>query len=412
MVSTPNAAKEAARARMAVTGENYATALRHVIAEHRRATPATAGLASWRQLASDADVQVAASVWADPAAPVVVLAKPPQRVLEYLTTDFRLLAAVLDNTAVPDIVKNRLARLAKGESRKFVAEHALFDQDSVRLWAVLAPALTPGALERAVGDLMYSARRDGQRQGAAASGRPQVREILKAFATSSDAHCRALAAQAFPLGLSPRHQFAKGYLSAPRLAADPDVGVRVALARNYEVRQLPEDSAGLAVRRALLEDPAPRVRTAARRAGLQLLDSRIDAFLNGAWESQSDSVKKFLPSDALDDPAASVRATVLQGGIVEQDVHRWERVARDPSPQVRAAVATHGFWAPPLVWQELATDGDAQVRKAVALSRWAPAGVLSRLLADTDPSVAAAVRARDPAAGRAGATAKPGGDDN
>ena len=56
---------------------------------------------------------------------------------------------------------------------------------------------------------------------------------------------RALAAQAFPLTATTRHQFTQSTVSATKLVADTDVAVRVALARNDDVRRLPEDEAGL-----------------------------------------------------------------------------------------------------------------------------------------------------------------------
>jgi hypothetical protein len=45
--------------------------------------------------------------------------------------------------------------------------------------------------------------------------------ILRGFTTSSQTRCRALAAQAFPLALGPRHRYADGEVSASRLVADP-----------------------------------------------------------------------------------------------------------------------------------------------------------------------------------------------
>ncbi len=110
---------------------------------------------------------------------------------------------------------------------------------------------------------------------AEAANRARLAEVLKLFVTSQDSRCRALAAQAFPLTATTRHQFTQSTVSATKLVADTDVAVRVALARNDDVRRLPEDEAGLAMRRALLEGPEVRVRTAARRSGVQVTDSSI-----------------------------------------------------------------------------------------------------------------------------------------
>lgn len=74
------------------------------------------------------------------------------------------------------------------------------------------------------------------------------------------------AAETFPLTLGARHPWAEGEASATGLAAVP--AVLVALARNRHLPDLPESQEGMAVRRILLENPAPRVRGAARRTGV------------------------------------------------------------------------------------------------------------------------------------------------
>jgi hypothetical protein len=336
----------------------------------------------------------AAEAWASsPATP----AQPPQQVLDCVAAHGWLLLAALKNPAIPQAVKAALARSCRGPARSLAVEHALWDNEPAGLLLTLAPAMTPAALARYVSRLAHPV--DSWQRTAAdrASDRGRLAEVMRAFTRSADPRCRALAAQSFPLSASARHQFAAGQVSAPRLASDPVIAVRVALARNEAIRQLPDDAPGQAVRRSLLEDAAPRVRAAARRAGLHVTTAQVNAALAVAWgEAPPGAVSGPPVRDALDDPDPRVRATAVRAGIASLDGRRWARVASDASAIVRAAAATSGYRAPRWVWARLASDPDARVRKAVARSRWAPPAVLRRLLSDADASVAGAARARDP----------------
>lgn len=353
---------------------------------------------AWRALADDSDVVVAARVWADPAAPVEVLAAPSVEVLDHLVSPSGgggVLWSVLDNPAVPDAVKTALAKRAKGRLRGRMVSHAVHDHGGVRLWLALAPAFTPAALERIVADLRFGWRRRHDEE----ADHERLAEVLRAFTNSRDARTRALAAQAFPLTIAARHHYAEGAVSAPRLAADPEVAVRVGLARNHHLRVLPEDEVGIAVRRGLLEDPAPRVRTAARRSGVHITDSHIGAVFAASHGLPVAPAGIALgPSDVLDDPAPAVRRTAVTAGIHRHDGGRWAQVLADPSPQVRKTAATHGWWTPRFVWTKLATDPDPGVRKAVAASRWVPPELQRRLLSDPEPAVADAAAAGEPLA--------------
>jgi len=156
---------------------------------------------------------------------------------------------------------------------------------------------------------------------------------------------------------------------------------------------------GMAVRRALLGSEHPRVRAAARRAGVHVLESHVVAALSAADGhpvAPDPDTTGIEHADPLDDPAPAVRVTAVVGGIHQQDGARWARVLSDPSPQVRKAAATHGYLTPAFVWTGLTNDPDPAVRKAVASSRWAPSAVQRRLLSDTNPGVAAAAEATDP----------------
>jgi hypothetical protein len=354
-------------------------------------------LATWRARAADPDVVAAAEVWTDQAAPTVVLRSPPADVLDYLIDQGywrETLRAVLANSAVPNTVRTDLATRAKGKARATISQYALRNLDDLSGMAAVAAAITPAELEKAVNSLRFGWDRDRDPDVVQA----RLAKILRGFTTSSQTRCRALAAQAFPLALGPRHRYADGEVSASRLVTDPDVAVLVARARNPHLRQLPETPEGLEVRRALLSSDEPRVRTAARRAGVHVTDSHIEAAFAAAHGHPVtvDPDTMLAPADPLDDDAPAVRATAVANGIHRHDGTRWARVLADPSTQVRKAAATHGWGTPRFVWTALASDPDPGVRKAVAASRWAPAELQRLLLSDADPSVAASAEARDP----------------
>jgi hypothetical protein len=354
-------------------------------------------LTTWRARAADPDVVAAAEVWTDQAAPTVVLRSPPAEVLDYLVDEgcWRgTLRAVLANPAVSNTVRADLAKRAKGKARAIISEYALGDLDDLSAMVAVAAAITPAELEKAVNSLRFGWDRDRDPDGV----QSRLAKILRAFTTSSQTRCRALAAQAFPLVLGPRHRYADGEVSASRLITDLDVAVLVALARNPNLRHLPETPEGLEVRRALLSSAEPRVRTAARRAGVHVTDSHIEAAFAAAYGNPVtvDPDTMLAPADPLDDAAPAVRVTAVANGIHRQDGARWARVLADPSAQVRKAAATHGWGTPRFVWTALASDRDPVVRKAVAASRWAPTELQRLLLSDADPSVGAAAEARDP----------------
>lgn len=357
-------------------------------------------LASWTARAADADPAIAAAVWADPDAPLDVLRHPPAAVLEFLVGDGLWTGALiraLHHPALTTTVLAALAERAKSEARKTIAEFVLYEHVDVPLLLAAAPALTPARLAKAVSGLRfgYAYQRDPDAVAA------RLAKILRGFVTSSTTRCRALAAEAFPLTVGPRHRYAEGEVSATRLVADPETAVVVALARNHHLRTLPETDEGLAVRRALLDSEHARVRAAARRSGVHVLDSHIVAALSAAdgrpapTPAHPAGVEQ---ADPLDDPAPAVRATAIRSGIHQHDGARWARVLEDPSPQVRKAAATHGYFTPSFVWTALAADPDPSVRKAVASSRWAPAELQRRLLSDANPAVAGAADAADPLA--------------
>jgi hypothetical protein len=355
-------------------------------------------LARWRSRAADPDVASAASVWANPAAPRTVLADPSKVVVDYLVNAGAAdgtLRDVLHNPAVPDSVRAALARRATGPARTAIARYATDPDRGVRTMVALAAVLTPATLEKIVNGLRFGWH---HRQDPDAA-RARLAELMRAFITSAQNASRALAAEAFPLTLDARHHYREGEVSATRLVADTEVAVRVGLARNPHMRGLPETPDGLRVRQTLLQDPNPRVRTAARRAGVHVTSGHIEAAFAAAHGLPTIDDPLALDSgDALDDPAAAVRATAVAAGIHRQDGARWSRVLADPHPSVRKAAATHGFLTPRFVWTELASDPDPGVRKAVAMSRWAPTEVQRRLLSDADPAVATAAQSRDPLA--------------
>jgi hypothetical protein len=130
------------------------------------------------------------------------------------------------------------------------------------------------------------------------------------------------------------------------LVADPHRAVRTGLARNYEMRNLSIDVAGLTVRKTLLADPEPGVRAAALRNGVHITNDHIAGHL-GAIEGDLVPLAQLEPltADPLDDPSPRVRATAVRG-LSKADTLGWTRVAQDESPVVRAAAATSGWWTP------------------------------------------------------------------
>ncbi len=337
------------------------------------------------------EVLDAAEVWVkSPAAP-----PQPERVLDCVAAHAWLLLAALKNPAIPKAVKAALVRNCRGPSRSWTVQDALWHNEPVALLLLLAQAITPGALAQYADRLAYPEHGWRRPEAGQARDRDRLAEVMRAFTRSADPHCRALAAQAFPLSVAARHQFAAGQVSAPRLAADPAIAVRVALTRNSAIQKLGDDASGQAVLRSLLEDPAPRVRAAARRTGLHTTAGQIHAMLAAVYgEAPREAVPEPPAPDALDDPDPRVRATVIRS-IAALDGRRWARVLSDESAAVRAAAAI-GYWTPRWVWARLVSDPDPRVRKAVARSRWAPPELLRRLLSDADKAVADAARTREP----------------
>jgi hypothetical protein len=338
----------------------------------------------WAARAADSDAATAAAVWADPDAPPEILAVCPERVLEYLATEpTPLRRAVLANPNVPDTTKAQIAKRARGHARRSLA-HDLVEHSTLGHWLLFADVFTPASLRQAVsalrGDRPWLIGRD--------AALPTATAVLRGFTTSRDHRHRALAAEAFDLTTAPEHAWADGSLSAVLLVADPHRAVRKGLARNYAMRNLSTNAAGLTVRKTLLADPDPGVRTAALRNGVHITNDHVIAHL-GAIEGDLVPLAQLEPltTDPLDDPSPRVRATAIRG-LPKADTLGWTRVAQDTSPIVRAAAATSGWWAPEFVWKQLARDPELKVRTAVARSRWVPSTILRQMTGDTDPDVA------------------------
>jgi hypothetical protein len=338
----------------------------------------------WAARAADSDAATAAAVWADPEAPPEILAACPERVAEYLATEpTPLRRAVLANPNVPDTIKVQIAKRARGYARRSLA-HDIVEHGTLEHWLLLADVFTPASLRQAVSAL----RGDRPRLVGRDAALPTATAVMSGFTTSPNHRHRALAAEAFDLNTAPEHAWADGAPSAVLLVADPHRAVRKGLARNYEMRNLSTDVAGLTVRKALLADPDPGVRTAALRNGAHITNDHIVASL-GAIEGDLVSLAQLEPltADPLDDPSPRVRATADRS-MSKADTLGWKRVAQDTNPIVRAAAATSGWWTPEFVWKQLARDPDLKVRTAAVRSRWAPSTILRQMTGDTDPDVA------------------------
>jgi hypothetical protein len=290
---------------------------------------------------------------------------------------------VLANPTVVDAIKAQIAKRARGYVRRSLARDIL-ERGTLEHWLLLADVFTPASLREAVaalrGDRPWLASRD--------AALPTATAVMREFSTSSNHRHRALAAEAFDVNTAPEHAWAEGSLSAVVLVADSHRAVRKGLARNYEMRNLSTGVAGLTVRKALLADPDPGVRTAALRNGVHITNDHVIAHL-GAIEGDLVPLAQLEPltADPLDDDSPRVRATAVRG-LCKADILGWTRVAQDTSPIVRAAAATSGWWTPEFVWKQLACDPDLKVRTAVARSRWTPSTILRQMTGDTDPDVA------------------------
>ncbi|MEV6602852.1 hypothetical protein [Kutzneria sp. NPDC051319] len=338
----------------------------------------------WETRAADSDAATVAAVWADPEAPPEILAVCPERVVQYLATQpTPLRRAVLANPNVVDAIKAQIAKRARGYVRRSLARDIL-EHGTLEHWLLLADVFTSASLREAVsalrGDRPWLVDRNAALPSAAA--------VMRGFSTSHNHRHRALAAEAFDVNTAPEHSWAEGALSAVLLVADPHRAVRKGLARNYEMRNLSTDIAGLTVRKALLADPDPGVRTAALRNGVHITNDHVIAHL-GAIEGDLVPLAQLQPltADPLDDASPRVRATAVRG-LCKADILGWTRVAQDTSPIVRAAAATSGWWTPEFVWKQLVRDPDLKVRTAVARSRWTPSTILRQMTGDTDPDVA------------------------
>ncbi|MGV9836536.1 hypothetical protein ACWDUL_20440 [Nocardia niigatensis] len=338
------------------------------------------------------DVVEAAEVWADPDVPTAVLADPPAPVMDYLTSRSEILCRVLANDAVPDQLKGRLMRAAGRWVREALVDDAFELDLPIPQLRRLAPAFTAATLRRLLNYRPHDRRFVGEGEE-----RQQRRTaaIVEAFAAAPEGRCRALAAEAFRLNFTGSHDYSQGTISAVVIAADADIAVRVGLARNDHLRHA-DGTRHRELCRALLEDPAPRVRTAARRAGLHVSDEAVHELMHAVWEGRPlrTDLSPISAVDPLDDPSPSIRATVV-ASIAANDAAGWVRILDDPSPRVRAAVATRGYSAPRFVWTSLITDAEPSVRKAVAKSRLVPPHLRRQLLTDPDPTVAREAAARN-----------------
>lgn len=370
----------------------------------------------------DADedaLEVQARRWAEPDPAAGPFPTEAAALLDYLAAGRGRpwLGRVVANPQVPDTVRADLAARVSGYTKRHLAWDLLQYGAAGSAWVAMTPALTAAKLRDGLRVLGADPWGPGYRQQADVARRT---EILQAFVESPDPAARALAAEAMPLTSSAEHDFAGGELSAPRLSVDPAPGVRVALARNETATSLAEDEAGLVVRQRLLDDPSARVRAAARRHGIALTPSDMNAFMaafyranpgllgvGGGQQPARDPAATAPPgtdhdgedvedghrrpglglqvADPLEDPAPRVRATAVRATTLGDD-RRWARIAADPSPLVRGSAATWGF-IPPWLWPALADDADWRVRARVARARRAPEVLQRRLTGDRDPRV-------------------------
>lgn len=362
---------------------------------------AMTGRQCWAERVAADDVETAAAVWADPAAPAAVLARCPDRVLEFLATEHTALRRrVLAHPAVPDAVKVAIARRAGGSVRKALVTDLARVAAPPRQWLLLSPAFTPVSLADAVRAISAYRRMTAGTAGSdltAADPDPLAVAVRKAFTLSPQPAQRALAAEGFALSIGPRHRWAHGEVSATRLLSDPSPLVRRALARNLHIGHLVEDHDGLSIRQGLLTDPDPTVRAAAIRNGVHVTSQDLRRALNrglGLRDEDGLVVPVLIVADPLDDPDPRVRAAAVGTSIHPAATERWARVAADPSPVVRAAAATRGWSTPAPVWRQLARDPDDRVRTAVARSRWVNPRILRMMTGDATARIAAIAQQR------------------
>lgn len=379
---------------------------------------ADAGWADQRDLAAGRDVRALVAAWADPTRPRAQRRHCPEDELACLA-EFGYTNEVLEvllNPVVGGAVKAALAARMSRYSRRGLTYDLLGRDAPVPVWVAISPVLTATALHGVLAALDPDDHWSAAARAQITDPRRLRAELLRGFIGAREPKARALMAEAAPLWTGARHSYATGRLSAPTLAAHADAGVRVGLARNPHLRQLPDDPAGIAVRETLLGDDAARVRTAARRNGVQVTQTDISALMEAHYQRHSSilggspdarvaaahqPVEPPLPlrwsglvvGDPLDDPDPRVRATAVRSGVL-RDPDRWQRVVTDPSHVVRGAAATHGYLTPRPVWDRLADDTDRRVRLKVVRSRWVSPLLLRRMTGDPDPAVRALAQQR------------------
>jgi hypothetical protein len=373
---------------------------------------------TWAARVNADDVAEAAQVWADPKAPTAVLSACPERVMAFLTEPGTgepgtegLLLRVLTNPRLPAPVLGAILKRLDRDRREDVVAELLVQPPSA--WVRLAALYTPVSLGRAVSSLdrtrydFYSWLDPEQVQQ-----RTPAAAVLRAFITSRDRKARALAAEAFDLVATSRHRYADGAVSAVVLAADPEPLVRRSLARNPNLRSLPDDGAGLAVRQRLLDDPDPTVRAAAIRNHVALTQTDVANYMDAYYRSHPGLFGRGAPqeetrprpplqrptpvltvADPLEDEDWRVRAAAIPS-LAPGDGEGWRRILADSNEQVRAAVATRGWSAPPQVWRALARDPAVRVRRAVARARWVRPEILRMMTGDADAEIAALAQVR------------------
>jgi hypothetical protein len=213
------------------------------------------------------DVRLLAANWADPTSPRSSRRSCPQADLDRLAAGFGStdeIMAVLLNPVVSDSVKAALVARLSGYRRRGLWSDLLRHRVPARIWAAISPALTPtmlGDALTALSDAPTSADRHYHWCVAAGITEPLRwrAELLRGLINARAPKARALVAEAAPLWTAPRHAYATGRLSAPVLATDTEVGVRVGLARNPNMKMLPDDPPAIAVLRGLTRRPgAPR----------------------------------------------------------------------------------------------------------------------------------------------------------
>lgn len=327
--------------------------------------------AGFAQARDEAYGRLVHDVWGNRAVRADLVRAPiPDDLVAWLKDAYGSRLQVIGNRALPWAQRLRVVEAMKPSARKSLDRLLIDGSLHAEAWASLLGLVPQDTAASAVHRLRKSDPAGFTR-------------LVEWVWRHGDERARARLAGLLPLHAGPHPR--QGSLSVMRAVSDPSPTVRAALARNptwmslRSQMRLPVYQAAY----ALLADPDPAVRLAARQRSL----TRTLTPARSSEEVRADAALRETGPDGLfpdvwADPDPRVRATAIDGtGTRCSEAERWERLLADPSPEVRVRVAKFAR-TPTGVLCVLAADGEARVRAAAAKAPGLPVTQLTRLAND------------------------------